>query len=128
MTLVTPLSDPCELAQSWKLSSVLARKLIAMSADLPFQIEVISGYRTAQEQEQLRKQGRPTAPDALSTHRTCPSTGADVHVVGVWPTQTTKAYLGDAANRAGLRWGGGSRLDDDGLPTDWNHVDLGPRT
>jgi len=27
----------------------------------------------------------------------------------------------------GLRWGGGSDLDDDFIPLDWPHVDRGPR-
>jgi len=28
----------------------------------------------------------------------------------------------------GLRWGGGGEVDSGGIPVDWQHADLGPRT
>lgn len=40
----------------------------------------------------------------------------------------SRVQFGLAANLAGLRWGGGSTVDDTGVPSDWNHLDLGPRT
>ncbi len=88
----------------------------------------ISGFRTKAEQEALRARGRPAAPDELSTHRTCPATGADLRMNGL-PTTPLKKAFGEAAILSGLRWGGGSSRDPDtGIPSDWNHVDLGPRS
>lgn len=89
-------------------------------------IRVISGYRTAEQQRDLELQGRPAAADMRSTHRSCPATGADLQLP-LAVTANVKAELGHLAILAGLRWGGGSTLDDTGLPVDWNHVDLGPR-
>jgi len=97
-----------------------------MQGRLPFTCTIISGYRTAEYQAQLAAEGAHTAPDALSTHRSCPATGADVWPE-LTPTNVVKAAVGEAATVAGLRWGGGSKLDADGIPIDWNHLDLGPR-
>lgn len=87
---------------------------------------MISGYRTPEQQEELIREGRPAAPVELSTHTTCPATGADVRVA-TFPTDAIKATWGRIATEHGLRWGGGSPRDDRGIPSDWNHVDLGPR-
>jgi len=40
-----------------------------------------------------------------------------------------KAIWGRIAVMNGLRWGGGSRtsVEQAGIPSDWPHVDLGPR-
>lgn len=119
--------DVCELAGTWGISVELATRLVAMSTEVPFSISIISGFRSREQQLELEQAGRPTAPDHLSTHRSCPATGADL-----WPavavTDTVKASLGAAARLAGLRWGGGSPIDPGtGIPLDWNHVDLGPR-
>lgn len=89
-------------------------------------LQLISGYRTAEQQAELEREGRPAAPDELSTHRSCPATGADLRPE-VAVTPSLKVILGEAAMRSGLRWGGGSPRDRDGIPVDWNHVDLGPR-
>jgi len=87
---------------------------------------IVSGYRTRAEQAALGRQGRPTAPDSLSTHRSCPATGADVWI-GFLPVVTKKHIWGRILFLNGLRWGGGSPLDNNAIPLDWQHVDLGPR-
>jgi len=89
-------------------------------------VQIISGFRTASEQRSLGRAGRPTAPDRLSTHRSCPATGVDVSL-GIAPTRIQKAIWGRVAVLNGLRWGGGGRVDEGGIPIDWPHVDRGPR-
>jgi len=123
---ITPETDLCELANKWKIDPVLAAALISMAERLPFPFQIISGWRSREHQEQLIRGGKG-APVDRSTHCSCPATGADL-----WPnvavTNVVKATLGEAATIAGLRWGGGSPVDPDtGIPSDWNHVDLGPR-
>lgn len=88
--------------------------------------EVISGYRTATAQAGLERAGRPAARDDLSTHRSDPATGVDLSL-GPFPTQQQKITLGRIAEAIGLRWGGGSPIVN-GIPTDWNHFDVGPRS
>lgn len=90
------------------------------------QVWIISGFRTKAEQQGLSRQGRPTAPDELSTHRSCPATGIDVSL-GARPSGFLKATWGTWTLRHGLRWGGGGKVDDGGIPLDWQHVDVGPR-
>lgn len=114
------------LAQQWRIDCELATRLHGMAQRLPFSVSIVSGYRTAAQQEALRREGRPTASDELSTHRACPATGADLRV-GIAVTDAVKAQLGRAAVEVGLRWGGGSSVDARGIPSDWNHVDLGRR-
>lgn len=117
----------CGLASRWGISVELAQRLYRVAGEVPYSLLIISGFRTAEEQEALRQEGRPAAPDDVSTHRSCPATGADVWP-GIGITGAVKAQLGAAAGRAGLRWGGGSPIDPDtGIPSDWNHLDLGPR-
>ncbi len=90
-------------------------------------VRIISGWRSASEQRRLGRQGRPTAPDALSTHRSCPATGVDVSL-GVLPTGFMKVTWGRLVGIQGLRWGGGGAVDPESLiPLDWPHVDTGPR-
>lgn len=123
-------ADPCELAARWGVSQDLARRLFLSAEDFFFQtrarVWIISGYRTRAEQGDLRRRGRPTASDETSTHRTCPATGADVSI-GVLPVRTQKHIWGRILFMNGLRWGGGSQIDENGIPSDWQHVDLGPR-
>jgi len=119
----------CALAASWKISAELAVRLhkFAKLLERIFNVSIISGYRTPEEQQALRRSGRPTAPDDVSTHLTCPATGADLQP-GVAVTNQVIAEFGRAAALSGLRWGGGSPVDAaTGFPTDWQHVDLGPR-
>jgi len=108
-----------------------------MARAAPFQLQIISGFRTEAEQAALEAAGAPTAADERSTHRSCPATGADVvpgAVRGL--SRPVEVLFGEAAAKAGLRWGGGSKPRrlviggrDTGawIPSDWHHVDLGPR-
>lgn len=118
----------CRFASKWIIDERVAVKLVMMASRLPFGIQIISGYRTAERQKELERDGRPTAPDHLSTHRSCPATGVDV-LPTVAVSRIVKATLGEAAVVAGFRWGGGSPVDGEtGIPSDWNHFDLGPRS
>lgn len=123
---LTPTMDACDLARKWIITPDLATRLLDMAGRLEFPVQIISGWRSKDVQEDLIRTGKG-APDEVSTHRSCPATGADL-----WPiiavTDVVKARLGEAAFSAGLRWGGGSPPDPStGIPSDWNHVDLGPR-
>lgn len=120
-------SSACGLSERWLISDELSRRLVQMAARAPFRIQIISGHRSAEKQRALAAEGRPTASVDRSTHTSCPSTGADVWP-GIAVTRVVQAMLGEAAVIAGLRWGGGSPVDPEtGIPSDWNHVDLGPR-
>lgn len=130
-------TDPCELAIRWKVSLDTMERL-ALSAEDYFQetrgtVEIISGFRTQAEQATLKRRGRPTAPDNLSTHRSCPATGVDISL-GFLPTRVQKAIWGRIVTLNGLRWGGCTDrpgapcpVDSAGIPIDWGHVDMGPR-
>lgn len=124
--------DHCELVEHWQLTHLLASRLIAMQCYFEDatgrDLVIISGHRTCQEQKELKYQGRPAAPCELSTHVIYPAQGADLRVPGVFPSTYIKQHFGAAATLAGLRWGGGSPQDERGIPSDWNHVDTGPRT
>lgn len=91
------------------------------------QVFIISGYRTAAEQRELKRRGRPTAPDSLSTHRSCPATGVDISFGYGGASGFEKAIWGRITLVNGLRWGGGGKVDQGGIPLDWQHVDRGPR-
>jgi len=138
-------ADPCDISRRWIITENLARRLVRAADNFApvapdiLSVSIISGGRTPAAQDKLRREGRPTAPNHLSTHvlsdgvvprngpPNCPATGADVRI-GVWPTTTIKWRWLLAARQAGLRTGGGSSPDPDtGLPSDWNHVDTGPR-
>ncbi len=119
-------TELCALAGRWKIHPKLAYGLYRMAYFLPFRISIISGFRTVEAQEALADSGRPAAPPDISTHTTCPATGADLRVNGLEPGSYEKSLVGEGAARALLRWGGGSQLDQ-GIPIDWNHVDLGRR-
>ena len=123
-------ADACDLALRWGLDFRFAEKLLLSAQDFEAEtraaVTILSGYRTKAEQDRLRKRGRPAAPDGISTHRSCPATGADVSL-GFAATTTIKHIWGRILFMNGLRFGGGSSLDDDLLPTDWQHVDAGPR-
>jgi len=90
---------------------------------------IISGWRTRAEQRALGRSGRPTAPDEVSTHRSCPATGVDVSLGGIgFAPGVHKVIWGRIVLMNGLRWGGGGPVDEKGLPLDYGHVDLGPRS
>lgn len=121
-------TDPCQLSQRWGIDQLLAQRLVVMASNTGFGFSIISGLRTAAQQDALRAAGRPTADNDKSTHLSCPAGGADLrpHIA---VTRVVQALLGQAATFAQLRWGGGSKIDaSTGIPFDWNHVDLGPRT
>jgi len=121
----------CDLVGRWEVSHVVLEKVIAAAEDFEFQtgreVFIISGFRTKAEQRNLERRGRPTAPDNLSTHRSCPATGVDVDL-GFAISDLMKVVWGTAVVFRGLRWGGGSPVDPQtGIPEDWAHVDNGPR-
>jgi len=123
-------ADTCELSDRWGVDPETMRRLILSAQDMELEtrriVRIISGYRTAAEQRRLARQGRPTAPDAISTHRSCPATGVDVSL-GFGVARVEKAIWGRIVTLNGLRWGGGGRVDSGGIPFDWGHVDRGPR-
>lgn len=123
-------SDPCALASRWVLVLDLTQRLVAMSSQIPGGLTIFSGMRTVAEQEALEAAGRPTAPLDLSTHLSCPATGADVRfTLGAANLELqSRVQFGFWAVANGLRWGGGSPVDPTtGIPSDWQHLDLGPR-
>lgn len=123
-------ADACDLAGRWAVKETVMYRVVHAAGDFEREtkrdVRIISGYRTAQEQASLDRQGRPTAPDDVSTHRSCPATGVDVSL-GPFPTRVQKAIWGRVAVMNGLRWGGGGAVDEGGIPVDWGHVDDGPR-
>lgn len=116
----------CDWGLHLELAEKLCRALHQAEEETGLSWSIISGYRSPEEQEELIRQGRPAAPVELSTHTTWPATGADVSV-STPAISTLKATWGRIATMNGMRWGGGSPPDDAGIPSDWNHVDLGPR-
>lgn len=123
-------SDPCAISERWAVELRTVEKVVlsanAYKAETGLHVTIVSGWRTRKEQARLGTQGRPTAPDELSTHRSCPATGVDVSL-GLGPTRVMKAIWGRIITFNGLRWGGGGPVDDGGIPIDWPHVDRGPR-
>lgn len=120
-------TDSCGLAKKWLISQKVAGQLVWMASQLPFEIRIISGFRSRESQEDLIKEGKPAAPVGLSTHCSCPATGVDL-LVNVHPADQIKIEFGRVAQLAGFRWGGGSPADPvTGIPSDWNHLDLGRR-
>lgn len=124
----------CAFAARWQIEPDLARRLQMMAQELPYEVQMISGARSRAQQEALDDAGRPAAPFELSTHANeradgCPrlATGADLSPT-IAHDDYVRALFGRAAVLAGLRWGGGSPVDDRGFPSDWQHVDLGPRS
>ena len=119
----------CALQARWLIHPDLAQRLAQMAKELPYPLQIISGWRSSETQASLMAEPDSTAAsEDRSTHRTCPATGADVWTPTVTPVAAVKAAVGAAAMRAGLRWGGGGPVDlSTGIPKDWNHVDLGPR-
>ena len=123
-------ADYCDLSERWLVDPGTMRRVVLSANDFwqetRTRVRIVSGHRTRSEQKNLRRRGRPTAPDELSTHRTCPATGVDVSL-GFAPTRIQKAIWGRIVTMQGLRWGGGGPVDDGGIPLDWQHVDRGPR-
>ena len=128
---VITLSDPCVLSGTWGVDQdVMSRVFRAAELYTNFTrppVWIISGYRSRFQQLDLGRRGRPTAADDRSTHRTCPATGVDVSL-GALPSTEKKLFWGQMVESNGLRWGGGSQRDGRGIPSDWRHVDSGPRS
>lgn len=130
--LLTQLTAVCKVQQEFQVSLELATRVLRMAEffrqTTGHDFEMISGYRTCRKQMMLGRRGRPAAPCDISTHTSCPATGADFRLPGLFDTDVVKSLFGGAAIRAGLRWGGGSPVDPKtNIPSDWNHVDLGRR-
>ena len=125
-------TDFCDLAERWTVATDTMGRVWQSARDYEVEtggrrVYIISGFRSAEEQRRLSRQGRPTAPDALSTHRSCPATGVDISL-GFLASEFMKATWGRLAFINGLRWGGGGPVDPENLiPLDWRHVDRGPR-
>lgn len=122
---------PCpDTVVAWRISPELALRLYLLDSafrqSTGRELTIISGYRTCEEQMELAAAGRPAASCQRSTHVSCPATGADLRMDGL-PAASLKLELGRLARLFGLRWGGGSPSDSSGIPSDWNHFDLGPR-
>jgi len=128
---ITDATD-CDLAKRWGVSLDTMRRVWLSAQDFEREtggrrVYIISGWRSRAEQRRLGRLGRPTAPDALSTHRTCPATGVDISF-GVNATDFMRANWGRITLINGLRWGGGGAVDPKTfIPLDWRHVDRGPR-
>jgi len=118
------------LAERWGVDLDAMRRVWLAARDFTEETQrrvwIISGWRSAAEQARLSRQGRPTAADNRSTHRSCPATGVDISL-GLLPSNFMKATWGRFTLVHGLRWGGGGEVFESGIPKDWQHVDLGPR-
>ncbi len=117
-----------DFARRWLIDCNLANALARLANSLPYPVYIISGFRTARRQRELlgEPDSQATSVDR-STHCSCPATGADLRL-GIAVTNNIKAQFGREVRIARLRWGGGSPVDPEtGIPSDWNHVDLGRR-
>jgi len=123
-------SDVCRLARRWTVALDTMDRVWLAAQDFSVEtgrpVWIISGWRSREQQRRLSRKGRPTAADDRSTHRSCPATGVDISL-GPRPTGFIKATWGRFTLIYGLRWGGGSPVGDGGIPSDWQHVDTGPR-
>lgn len=126
-------SDPDPIARvllEWGIQPLLICRLFDMEARFQQatgrELTIISGLRSCTRQLELELEGRPAADCDVSNHTVCPARAADLRIGGL-TTRSLKAEFGRAAIEAGLRWGGGSPVDSGGIPSDWNHVDLGRR-
>lgn len=118
----------CATCSRWTISLELAVKVYLLARALPFPVSIISGHRTAEEQRALANQGATAAPVDLSNHTSCPATAVDLRPSVPVITDEVKRAIGRAAERVGLRWGGGAqRIDGIPVGNEWRHVDLGPR-
>lgn len=120
----------CDIQNEWKLDPVLAERVSRVLNEFEHatnrSVRITSGFRTFAQQDALRRSGRPTAPNNVSNHTICPARAVDISL-GFAPTRALKHWLGNMATKHGLRWGGGSPLDEDYIPSDWQHLDLGAR-
>ena len=125
------LENWCELAGRWGVSEDTMRRVAYSAQRYALEtggrlVHIVSGFRTAAQQDALRRRGRPAAPNNLSTHLSCPATGVDIDL-GFGPTGFQKVTWGRIVGMNGLRWGGGGPVGEGLIPVDWQHVDMGPR-
>jgi uncharacterized protein YcbK (DUF882 family) len=127
---VVNIENFCDVAERWGVSIDTVKRVAFSAQDYALEtggrVWIISGARTDAEQNALRRNGRPVAPNDRSTHLSCPATGMDVNL-GIGPSRFQIVTWGRIAMVNGLRWGGGGRVDEAGIPLDWQHVDRGPR-
>ena len=125
-------ADVCALAERWGVALETMQRVWSSAEQFEREtggrrVRIISGFRTRAQQRRLGREGRPTAPDDLSTHRSCPATGVDISL-GLNASDFMKIIWGNIVLVNRLRWGGGGPVNPDNLiPLDWRHVDLGPR-
>lgn len=124
--LPTTVAQICPFASVWGISIELATKLACMQMSFPVGLVIFSGARTEAEQDALRDAGNLTADNDRSTHLARPATGADVRPNIAMDDVVAHAF-GLAAVNAGMRWGGGSPMNERGIPSDRFHLDLGRR-
>jgi len=125
-------AEECDLAERWRVSLDTMHRVWLAAQDFMEEtgrpVSIISGWRSREQQRRLSRQGRLTASDDRSTHRSCPATGVDISL-GPLPSNFIKATWGRYTLIYGLRWGGGGAVDSQsGIPNDWQHVDTGPRS
>jgi len=125
-------ADICAIAERWGVALDTIGRVVRAAEEFTTEtgrdVWIISGWRSRAEQRRLSRQGRPTAADDRSTHRSCPATGVDISL-GLLPSGFLKVRWGHHTLVHGLRWGGGGAVDPDSfIPLDWQHVDVGPRS
>jgi len=122
--------DWCDLASRWGVAGDTMKRVAMAASDYKLetggQVLMVSGFRTPHDQAALRRAGRPVASNDRSTHLSCPATGSDISL-GLGASRFQIATWGRIALVNGLRWGGGGKVDEGGIPVDWQHVDRGPR-
>lgn len=118
------------MANRWGVAEDTMKRVALAAADYNQetggQVLIVSGARTPAQQNALRRAGRPVAANDRSTHLSCPATGVDINL-GLGASRFQIATWGRITVVNGLRWGGGGRVDEGGIPLDWQHVDTGPR-
>lgn len=130
--LVERTTAACDIVERWRIEEELAQR-VKVLAELFYDgrvgIRIISGYRSPETQAALLAvPDSAAAPVDVSNHTICPARALDLDPV-IEATGPVKAELGRVARLAGLRWGGGAPVGQDGIPVkqEWRHVDLGPR-
>ena len=121
----------CVVSRRWTVQTDVVRRVMRAATQFEMEtgrpVRILSGHRSIEKQLQLKRAGRPAADPSVSTHTSCPATGIDIDM-GFGVTNVMKVIWGRIIVFEGLRWGGGSPIDPQtGTPSDWNHVDAGPR-
>ncbi len=127
-----PTPEACNTAARWGITLEAAERYESAAPEIHNEtgrtVRIISGFRSDAKQLQLLREGKTNLGPDRSTHTVCPAGAIDV-LIGAAPTNVQKALLGRVMVFNGFRWGGGSPVDPaTGIPQDWNHFDLGPRS